>query len=173
MPNLAQLQEAFQKNGHRLTTQRQAVLDVLQTEPGLLTAEDIYQKTRALNPSINLATVYRTLTLLREMRLVEHAYASPEHHEAGFILVAPIGAEVEGTGSCLDDTPSLPLAASPTEKHFHFRCLRCGKLIQFQSAAITDALTTVPALRQVQLDQVCMCIQGICEDCAQPNRKQP
>ncbi len=161
-----QLQEILRKNGYRLTSQRQAILDVLQASTGLLTAEDIYQKTQEINSGINLATIYRTLTMLREIGVVEHAYASPEHHEAGFSLsrFSPL-AKPDG---CAEDSALPPTTGhSPIEKHFHFHCLRCGQLIQFQSAAITEVLNNTPALREALVDQVCMCIQGYCAECAE------
>lgn len=165
MPDLAQLQDVLRKNGYRLTSQRRAILDVLQAKSGLLTAEDIYQKTQEINSGINLATVYRTLTILREIGLVEHAYASPEHHEAGFSL--SLFSQPAKPDDCVEDgTPASTIGRNPIQNHFHFHCLRCGQLIQFQSAAITEVLNHTPALHEALIDQVCICIQGCCAECS-------
>ncbi|MCB0162466.1 MAG: transcriptional repressor, partial [Caldilineaceae bacterium] len=59
--------------GVRVTPQRAIILEAIEQLPGHMTAEEIYNAVQAVNAYISLATVYRTLDLLREMGLVTEA----------------------------------------------------------------------------------------------------
>ena len=49
----------------RLTPQRRAVLDLIADRQGSFTALDLFQEARRRKPELGLATVYRTVDLLR------------------------------------------------------------------------------------------------------------
>jgi len=67
----ASFREQLKERGLKLTTQRQAVLDVIIEHEGEhLSSEEIFELVRKNYPDIGLATVYRTLTLLDSMDLV-------------------------------------------------------------------------------------------------------
>jgi Fur family ferric uptake transcriptional regulator len=58
--------------GYKLTTQREATVKVLlENEENHLTTEEIYMIVKSLVPEVGIATVYRTLELLKELRVVE------------------------------------------------------------------------------------------------------
>ena len=68
--NMESFREQLRERGYKLTTQRQAILDVLQEHEGEhLTPEEIYELVKSRFPEIGLATVYRTLILLNSMEL--------------------------------------------------------------------------------------------------------
>ena len=85
------LVESVRKRGYRMTPQREMILDAIHDE-GHITADDIFQRVRAKSPAVNLATVYRTLELLKELDIVtaidtgdgcvhyELAGGQPHHH---------------------------------------------------------------------------------------------
>ena len=63
--------EQLKEKGFRVTSQRQAVLEVIEEHAGQhLSTEEIYELVKVENPEIGLATVYRTLLLLDSMELV-------------------------------------------------------------------------------------------------------
>ena len=69
-------QEDFKKilkeKGLKVTRQRLVVLEVLAgNAEEHLTAEEIYDRVKADNPDIGLATVYRTVQLLLELELID------------------------------------------------------------------------------------------------------
>jgi len=69
--NSENFREQLKERGLKLTTQRQAVLDVMVEHEGEhLSSEEIYELVKKNHPDIGLATVYRTLTLLDSMDLV-------------------------------------------------------------------------------------------------------
>ena len=95
------LVENVRKRGYRVTPQREMILDAIHDE-GHITADDIFRRVRAKSPAVNLATVYRTLELLKELDIVtaidtgegcvhyELAREQPHHHlvceECGYTL---------------------------------------------------------------------------------------
>lgn len=57
----------------RITPQRAMILNVIESMPGHVTAEDVYAQVHRISPYVNLATIYRTLDLLRNLNLVTDA----------------------------------------------------------------------------------------------------
>lgn len=64
------IEQALRKTGVRWTGQRQAIIEALVGTDKHLTAEDLLQESRKLDPSVSAPTVYRTLNLLVEASLV-------------------------------------------------------------------------------------------------------
>jgi Fe2+ or Zn2+ uptake regulation protein len=61
--------EEFSARGLRMTPQRRALLEIIQVSRGHLNAATLLQKARETDADIDRATVYRTLDLLRKLRL--------------------------------------------------------------------------------------------------------
>jgi Fur family peroxide stress response transcriptional regulator len=57
----------LKEGGHRITPQRMAVLNILAESMGHPGVEDIYQKIKPNFPSTSIATVYKTLALLKDI----------------------------------------------------------------------------------------------------------
>lgn len=60
----------FEEHGLKSTTQRKLVLDCLHELSGPCCAEEIYFKVSALQPTINLSTIYRILELFYDKGIV-------------------------------------------------------------------------------------------------------
>lgn len=60
---------ALKEAGHRLTPQRLMVLSALRRSVGHVTAQEILDQVRASYPYIDASTVYRTLTVLKDLRM--------------------------------------------------------------------------------------------------------
>jgi Fur family transcriptional regulator, peroxide stress response regulator len=91
------LSQSLSAAGIRVTPQRLAVYEVLCESGGHLSAETIFQRVRAAQPSLSLATVYRTLEMLRDA-----------------------GLAVEGR---LGDSRNF--YETNVEPHFHLVCIGC------------------------------------------------
>ncbi|MDU4962177.1 MAG: transcriptional repressor [Sporomusaceae bacterium] len=96
----------------RVTKQRQAILRVISDSRGHLTADDIFQEVRRLQPNISLGTIYRNLELLTQAGDLAKSvfsdgkarfeFAGGHHHHliclgcgcAVDIPVCPVGSEV-------------------------------------------------------------------------------
>jgi Fur family peroxide stress response transcriptional regulator len=57
----------LKERGHRLTPQRMAVLKILAASDGHPSVEQVYERVKADFPMTSLATIYKTVTLLKEM----------------------------------------------------------------------------------------------------------
>ena len=124
------LVESVRKRGYRMTPQREMILDAIRDE-GHVTADQVYRRVRAKTPAINLATVYRTLELLKELGIVtaidtgegcilyELASEQPHHH-----LVC------EGCGHALELDRDVLL---PLEDEL---CKRYGFTVNFNHLAL-------------------------------------
>jgi Fur family ferric uptake transcriptional regulator len=60
----------FSSSGYRYTFPRKAILEVLTRSVKHLSAEDVYHKVHRDFPRIGLTTVYRTLELLTDMKII-------------------------------------------------------------------------------------------------------
>lgn len=60
----------FRGHGYRLTLSRQAILNVLSKTTKHLSAEEIYHEVHKIYPSSGLSTIYRTLELLIQLRMI-------------------------------------------------------------------------------------------------------
>ena len=67
---MSNLEQRCVEAGLKMTGQRRVILKVLGTAEDHPSVEDVYDRAKALDSSISIATVYRTLSLLDEMELV-------------------------------------------------------------------------------------------------------
>lgn len=66
------IKEQLHEASYKLTPQREATVTVLlENEADHLSAEDVFLKVKEKSPEIGLATVYRTLELLAELKVVD------------------------------------------------------------------------------------------------------
>lgn len=132
------LRSALHAGGQRLTRQRKLILETLESNPGHLDAKDILMRVRAYDARISLATVYRTLTLFKAVGLVqEHALGEEHGH--------------------FEVTPSAP--------HYHFTCLGCHRIIEFESPAIRRAIQQVAKQVNIQVEETHVALSGYCAEC--------
>jgi len=68
-----ELIDKLREFGVRITPQRAIILEVIEDLTGHLTAEEIFAEVQKINAYISLATVYRTLDLLKSMGLISEA----------------------------------------------------------------------------------------------------
>ena len=119
------MQERFKtllkQNGLKVTTQRVAILEVLSNRPGEhLTAEEIYDCVKEMFPDIGLATVYRTIQVLSDLKLIDKLNLNDGYTRF------EIGSDSVGSNS---------------HHHHHLICLECGQVLTFQD----DLLETLEA----------------------------
>jgi len=67
---MATLEELCVQAGLKMTGQRKTILKVLGEAEDHPSVESVYERSRAVDPSISMATVYRTLNILAELGLV-------------------------------------------------------------------------------------------------------
>ena len=62
--------QVLRAGGHKATPQRLMILSALRHSDGHLTAGEIFEQVRVDYPYVDISTVYRTLGVLKELRLV-------------------------------------------------------------------------------------------------------
>ena len=71
---MGEMVQALKERGHRLTPQRQMILEAIEASRGHVSAESIHAEVAARFPQVNISTVYRTLELLQDLGLVSHTH---------------------------------------------------------------------------------------------------
>lgn len=102
-------QALLAERGIRLTEQRRAILNVIETAKKHLDAGQILRRARKLDPSIDRSTVYRTLGLLKRHGLIDELDLMHLEGEAHYY------------------------ERKVDRDHIHMACLRCGKITEFVS----------------------------------------
>jgi Fur family transcriptional regulator, ferric uptake regulator len=124
--------------GYHLTRQRLLVLDILKEHPGHLDAGMIFQEAKKRDDRISLATVYRSLALLKEAGLVEENRLGEDHGHFETIQ-----------GS----------------QHYHFACISCGKVIEFETRELAEVVKGISKLSGIQVKEIHFDLRGYCADC--------
>ncbi|MBN1145696.1 MAG: transcriptional repressor [Anaerolineales bacterium] len=138
MNQKTRLRQALRASGHRLTRQRQIVLEVLEGSKEHLDAGDVYERVRAMDPRIGMATVYRTLALLKTLGMVREHRLGEEH---GHFETAQDGL------------------------HYHFTCAICGRVIEFESPEVMEVVQALIDREGVQVEEVHLFVSGCCARC--------
>jgi Fur family ferric uptake transcriptional regulator len=135
--------ETLRERGYRLTPQREMILDVICAEDGHKTAEEIYQRVLARSPAVNLATVYRTLVLLREL---------------GLVTAANLGGPAE-------------FELAHDRSHHHLVCQDCGASLSFDDHLLASLQMALERLYGFEADIEHLVIFGRCSECASASRQ--
>jgi Fur family transcriptional regulator, ferric uptake regulator len=95
--------------GVRLTAQRRAVIEVIQGAKDHLDASALLELARRREPNIDRATVYRTIELLKKLRLIDELDLMHLEGEKHFYEV------------------------KTKRDHVHLACFRCGRIEEYSS----------------------------------------
>jgi len=130
--------EALRKHDSRITPQRMAVLKILATSDGHPSVENIYEQVKKRFPTTSLATVYKTVTLLKEVN---------EVLELGF----PEG------GNRYDGHRPYP--------HPHLICTKCKKIIDPELESLEGVTQELVSDTGFQITSHRLDFFGLCPDC--------
>lgn len=136
------LRELFHQVGLRLTPQRALIFKVINASDDHLDAEAIWELTKRRDQSINLATVYRTLNVFRDMGLIDQRFFSRDHSRVLF----------EG---------------SQKPAHFHFTCCHCGNVSEFRADEIETLRSNLEVMKGWNISQVFFHAEGECSNCVE------
>ncbi|MCZ6473189.1 MAG: transcriptional repressor [SAR324 cluster bacterium] len=125
----------------KLTRQREAVVDEIFGGSGHFEAEEIVQRLKLNRSRVSRATVYRTLELLLECKLVERL-------------------ELGGTGSYYEHV-------HPGEHHDHLICTQCGNVIEFHNEKLENMQAEICNNFDFQETHHSLRIFGLCSKCGQ------
>jgi Fur family peroxide stress response transcriptional regulator len=129
---------ALQEGGYRLTPQRLAVLGILARSRQHPSVEDVYQQVRQTFPTTSLATIYKTVTLLKELGQVL---------ELGFA----------DWGSRYDGNRPYP--------HPHVVCVSCGEIADPEFSAMPEMAQEMAAKSGFRITSHRLDFFGLCPAC--------
>lgn len=146
MPNNQEyFKELLKKNGLKVTTQRVAILEVLQERPDShLTAEEIYDCVKQKYPEIGLATVYRTIQLLSELNLIDKL-----NLDDGFVRYELGKTSETETG----------------HHHHHLICVGCGEVVSFEDDLLEILEERIRAEKKFEVINHEVKLFGYCSEC--------
>ena len=129
------------ERGVRLTSQRRAILQIIETATKHLDASQILRKARRLDASVDRSTVYRTLQLLKRQGLVDELDLM----------------HFRGEGHYYE--------RKMNREHMHMTCLRCGAVKEFLSDTYDTLKQQVEHDCNFKIAVIRLEIGGYCQSC--------
>jgi Fur family transcriptional regulator, peroxide stress response regulator len=133
-----ELVRALGRGGYRLTPQREAVLRVLAGATEHPSAEQIYEQARQRCRSTSRATVYNTVSVLKQLGEIE---------------------ELEPAGSGHRYSAQVPAHDA------HLVCTRCGRIDDYEHTELRAALDAAAAASDYQVTARRLYFHGECPTC--------
>ncbi|HLX34373.1 MAG TPA: Fur family transcriptional regulator [Candidatus Limnocylindrales bacterium] len=124
--------------GLRWTPQRRALIGVLAESRGHLTSAEVVARCIAADPATTPSTVYRTLDVLEELGVIEHAHGSDGREEIHVL---------------------------PDAEHGHLRCRSCGRTWELPASELDTLTKQLRRERGFEVDLSHVTIVGRCGEC--------
>ena len=125
-------------SGYRLTPQRMMVIAAIGELGGHVTVERIHQQTLTGYPFMDVATVYRTVGLLKRLHVLnEVTQAGVSHYEI----------------------------AAPTHRHHHMVCEHCGQAIHLPPKYLDELRERLMRDTGFEPHMEHFTISGLCAEC--------
>jgi Fur family ferric uptake transcriptional regulator len=128
--------------GIRMTAQRRLLVTLIQESPKHLDAATLLELARKRDSEIDRATVYRTLGLLKKLRLVEELDLMHLEGEKHFY------------------------EARTNRDHLHLACFRCGAIIEYASEGFDALKQEIARKHGFAINVIRLEVGGVCQDCS-------
>ena len=129
----------LEKAGLKLTLPRKTILEAVFATHDHFNAEELYGQIKRVSKGISLATVYRTLPLLMEAGLVQHALRSEGCERYEHIYGHP--------------------------KHIHWLCSRCGALLESDLHPVIPVIEKLAKSLNFLVEETELILKGLCWKC--------
>jgi Fur family ferric uptake transcriptional regulator len=132
------LLQELRGRGLRMTPQRRAIVAEVMRAKGHISPIEIARKVQADMPGVNASTVYRTLSLLEDVGVLQHSHVETgaEYHRA------------------------------EESHHVHLTCRNCGRDDELSLAEATRLQGLIRRHHGFVADLTHFAITGLCADCA-------
>ena len=135
--------QTLRESGHRLTPQRVLILSALRRAEGHMTASEVLDHVRGSYPYIDASTVYRTLGVLKNLRLISENNITGGEAEYEWLH---------------------------QNRHHHLICRECGNLTRLDHSYLASLGTEVLEDYGFRADIDHFAIFGLCAGCAPDTR---
>jgi len=131
----------LQEKNHRITKQRQVILEELRKLNTHPSADEIYKVVRRRLPRISLGTVYRNLEVLSALGKIQK----------------------------LELSGSLKRFDRNTKKHYHIRCVRCNRVDDAPIAPLNQLENDLYKATVFEIIGHNLEFIGLCPECSKKN----
>jgi Fur family peroxide stress response transcriptional regulator len=129
--------EALRSKGFKATPQRIAICRIALNSRAHPSAQQVYNEVKKIHPTVSLATVYKTLEVLKELNLVQEINFS--------------------TGQARFDSYMTP--------HINLVCLKCGSIADLDDTTLIEVIAKVKLSTKFNPTGQRVDIYGICQKC--------
>ncbi len=136
----AETVQLLRQTGYKLTPQRLMVLSVMRHQPGHLTAGEILERVKHLYPYVDISTVYRTMAVLKDLKLVNETDM--------------------GTGDTTFEWAGV-------DRHHHLVCRTCGAITSLDHGYLARLGNDLLIEHGFRADLDHLAIFGCCGECAE------
>ncbi|MCX8103474.1 MAG: transcriptional repressor [Candidatus Bipolaricaulota bacterium] len=133
-------EDQLKQEGYRVTKPRRVVLETLASGAVHLTPEELYRRARRRHRRIGLVTIYRTLTLLERLGMVQRV-----HVEAGCHSFAAVRLN--------------------RGHHHQLVCRTCGRVEEFPDCALDSVLHRLQTRTGFAIEAHHLEVVGRCPEC--------
>lgn len=130
--------QTLKEAGHRLTPQRLLILSAVRHSEGHITAGQILDAVKQSYPYIDTSTVYRTLDMLKQMRLVSETHMGGDQHRYEWV---------------------------DAERHHHMICHDCDRVASMDDSFIEALGKQIMNAYDFETDIEHLAVFGICGEC--------
>ena len=130
--------EALRSKGYKATPQRIAICRIALNSRAHPSAQQVYDEVKEIHPTVSLATVYKTLEVLRELDLVQEIHFPK--------------------GQARFDSYMNP--------HINLSCLKCGTITVLDDVTVKEITRKVAEVKKFKPTGQRMDVYGICQKCS-------
>jgi Fur family ferric uptake transcriptional regulator len=141
-PERPLLLDELVSRGLRLTAQRRALIEIIQNAQTHLDAGGLLELARQREPNIDRATVYRTIELLKRLRLIDELDLMHLEGEKHFYEI------------------------KPKSEHIHLACFECGRIEEVSSPLFDRLKTEIREQAGFTIRVTRLEVGGTCRACA-------
>jgi Fe2+ or Zn2+ uptake regulation protein len=134
------IKKLLKDHGIKITEQRLLVVQILSESDTHINADTILERATKVDPKISLATIYRSLSTLKEANIIAARYYARDHKREYFVL-------------------------ADRDDQYHFTCVSCGEISVVKTPRIRQAKKELAESLGILFTHACLCFEGFCAEC--------